>query len=103
MSELAFDETNAFSIINSNGIYFVSTKLITNFENNAIYTKDIENLQLNALRVLRILFSVDKKSYAFKKIFSKVIFEQFVSIGNFRKDLKIYNNLLKTINKLSVS
>jgi hypothetical protein len=102
LSELAFDEINVSSIINSNGLYFIGTKLLVNFEKN-INNKDLRNLQLNALRVLRIIYSVDKKNCNLKKIFSNDILEQFVSIGNFQKDLKNYSNLLHTINHLSAS
>ena len=84
-------------------MYYIGTKLLVINNDKNVNSKDIRNLQLNALRVLRIIYSVDKKSCIFKKIFSNEILEQFVLIGHFRKDLKNYMNLLNTVNHLSAS
>ncbi len=100
MSELAFDESNAYYIMNSNGVYLIANKLFDNKKQNI---KDVRNLQCNALRALRILYSIERKQFYLRKILPMKLFEQFVSIGDFKKDLKSYKLLLGSMNGLSVN
>jgi hypothetical protein len=76
---------NDFNIINSN--------------NN----KDIERLHCNVWRTLRILFITERHRPLIKKIIPFCLFEQFVDIGNYKKDIKLYQPLVESFYKLSVS
>ena len=103
MSELAFNETNSYQIVNTNGVYLVGSKLLVTdsiTENDS--NKEIERLHCNALRALRILFSAERHRSLIKKIIPFQMFEQFVDIENFKKDLKMYQPLVESLNKLTV-
>jgi hypothetical protein len=99
---LAINETNSYHIVNSNGIYLVACKLVITPDQH-FDKKEIENLHSNALRALRILYSIERHKPLLKRLFPMHIFEQFVDIGNFKRDLKPYKVLLDEFYKISVS
>ena len=106
VSELAFNETNSYQIVNTNGVYLVASKLLVSQSssiNETELNKEIERLHCNAWRALRILFSAERHRSLIKKIIPFQILEQFVDIGNFKKDLKIYQPLVESFNKITVN
>ena len=120
VGELAFNETNSYQIVNLNGVYLVLSKLLlsqvnnnnTNSENRVLSNatcsnelernKEIERLHCNVWRTLRLLFSAERHRSLIKKLIPSNMFEQFVDIGNFKKDLKIYQPLVESFYKLNV-
>lgn len=118
IGELAFNETNSYQIVNTNGVYLVASKLLTraapaqssttnsseslvNDNSAESSNKEIERLHCNAWRTLRILFSAERHRSLIKKIIPFNMFEQFVDIGNYKKDLNKYQPLLDSFYKLS--
>ena len=104
MGELAFNETNSYQIVNTNGVYLVASKLLHNETSTCESdepNKDIERLHCNTWRTLRLLFSPERHRSLIKKIIPFNMFEQFVDIGNYKKDLKLYQPLLESFYKLS--
>ncbi len=109
IGELAFNETNSYQIVNTNGVYLVANKLLTrpsNSEQQGLVvgnepSKDLERLQINAWRTLRLLFSAERHRSLIKKIVPASMFEQFVDIGNYKKDLNKYQPLLEAFSRLS--
>ena len=118
MGELAFNETNSYHIVNTNGVYLVANKLLIpsqlsissgggmndstgsrsgEFERN----KDVERLHCNVWRTLRLLFSTERHRSLLKKLIPFSLFEQFVDIGNYKKDLKLYQPLVDSFYKLN--
>lgn len=115
VGELAFNETNSYQIVNSNGVYLVASKLLlsqiyssnSNSENKVSSNelernKEIERLHCNVWRTLRLLFSAERHRSLIKKLIPFNMFEQFVDIGNFKKDLKLYQSLVESFYKLNV-
>lgn len=95
--------------MNTNGVFLVASKLlITRTAHSATenteaeHTKEIERLHCNAWRTLRLMFSAERHRSLIKKIIPFQMFEQFVDIGNYKKDLKLYQHLLESFYKLSV-
>ncbi|CAF0812289.1 unnamed protein product [Brachionus calyciflorus] len=104
LTELAFNETNSYEIVNSNGVYLVSSKLFVTLKtevNSDRNRMELEKLNCNVWRTLRILFSAERHRSLIKKLIPFCIFEQFVDIGNFKKDLKLYQGLVDAFHKIS--
>ena len=113
VGELAFNETNSYQIVNSNGVYLVASKLLLSqlyngssetkaSSNETERNKEIERLHCNVWRTLRLLFSAERHRSLIKKLIPFNMFEQFVDIGNFKKDLKVYQPLVESFYKLNV-
>ena len=121
VGELALDETNSYHIVNSNGVYLVASKLLVNSHNQLSSlsnsssslndssgkndfdrNKDVERLHCNVWRTLRTLFITERHRPLIKKLIPFSIFEQFVDIGNYKKDIKLYQALAESFYKLSV-
>lgn len=108
VGELAFNETNSYQIVNTNGVYLIASKLLisrlsTDNVSEAEHAKEIERLHCNAWRTLRIMFSAERHRSLIKKLIPFNMFEQFVDIGNYKKDLKLYQPLLELFYKLTVN
>jgi NIMA (never in mitosis gene a)-related kinase len=102
VGELAFNETNSYQIVNTNGVYLVASKLLlAQTPDNTANNKEIERLHCNAWRTLRLLFSAERHRSLIKKLMPFSMFEQFVDIGNFKKDIKLYQPLVDSFYKLS--
>ncbi len=61
-----------------------------------------ENIQLQAFRTLRYVFSVERNRKIFKRLFPAEIFELFIDIGHYRKDLEDYKLMVSKFNDLQV-
>ena len=59
--------------------------------------------QANAFRTLRFLFSMERNRRLFKRLFPPDLFEKFIDIGHYKKDLNCYRPLVDMLNSLSVS
>lgn len=104
VSELAFNETNSYHMVNSNGVYLVASKLLMSQSGETTNrNKDLERLHCNVWRALRLLFSAERHRSLIKKLIPFNMFEVFVDIGNFKKDLKLYQPLVDMFYKLTVA
>lgn len=104
IAELAYNETNSYEIVNSNGVYLVSSKLFLTIRSETFdkHKVELEKLNCNVWRTLRILFSAERHRSLIKKIIPFTMFEQFLDIGNFKRDLKLYYCLVDAFQKLTV-
>ena len=59
--------------------------------------------QANAFRSLRFLFSMERNRRLFKRLFPPDLFEMFIDIGHYKRDMAAYRPLVDKINSLSVS
>ena len=126
VGELAFNESNSYQIVNTNGLYLVASKLLLSAQPTAPSSastgnvsgsgsgandqgggfgaaKEMERLHCNVWRTIRLLFSAERHRPLIKKIIPFNMFEQFVDIGNFKKDLRLYQPLVDSFYKLNVS
>jgi len=106
---LAFDETNSYQIVNLNGVYLIASKLLIPpiVNQSSVSTlserkKELDRLYSNVWRALRLLFSTERHRAFIKKIIPFSMFEQFVDVGNYKMDLKLYQPLVDSFYKLSV-
>ncbi|KAM4600415.1 serine/threonine-protein kinase Nek10 [Polymixia lowei] len=88
LTELVLDDTTAHRIVQENGIYVIA-KLI--LPQNTV-PKAI-SLQCYAFRTLRFLFSVERNRHLFKRIFPTDLFELFIDVGHYVRDLTAYEGL----------
>ena len=58
--------------------------------------------QANAFRALRFLFSKERNRRLFKRVFPPDMFEMFIDIGHYNRDISAYKPLVKKINSLGV-
>ena len=59
--------------------------------------------QTNAFRTLRFLFSMERNRRLFKRLFPPDLFEMFIDIGHYKRELEAYHSLVEKINTISVS
>ena len=99
LTELSYDYTNGQTIIERNGIFILAMLL---FPDNDEYFRleKFVHLEKNVFRTLRYLFSVNKNRDQCRRLFPTQIFEQFLSIGNFQRDLNAYRLVTETWNSI---
>ncbi|XP_047137318.1 serine/threonine-protein kinase Nek10 isoform X2 [Hydra vulgaris] len=61
-----------------------------------------EQLQKNAFRTLRFLFSMERNRQLFKRLFPAELFEKFIDVGHYQRDLNSYNGLVTYVNQLTL-
>ncbi|XP_023249198.1 serine/threonine-protein kinase Nek10 [Seriola lalandi dorsalis] len=88
LTELSLDDTSAHHIVQENGIYIIA-KLILPPKSGAKVT----SLQCYAFRTLRFLFSVERNRHLFKRLFPTDLFELFIDVGHYVRDLTAYEGL----------
>ncbi|RXM31906.1 Serine/threonine-protein kinase Nek10, partial [Acipenser ruthenus] len=57
--------------------------------------------QCYAFRALRFLFSMERNRHLFKRLFSAEMFEMFIDIGHYVRDITAYENLVAIFNTFS--
>ncbi len=59
--------------------------------------------QANAFRALRFLFCKERNRKLFKRIFPPDVFETFIDVGHYNRDITAYTQLVAKTNTLDVS
>uniref|UniRef100_A0A7N8Y9Y0 Serine/threonine-protein kinase Nek10 n=1 Tax=Mastacembelus armatus TaxID=205130 RepID=A0A7N8Y9Y0_9TELE len=88
LTELSLDDTSAHHIVQENGVYIIA-KLILPQNSGA----NVTSLQCYAFRTLRFLFSVERNRHLFKRLFPTDLFELFIDVGHYVRDLTAYEGL----------
>nr|XP_046256432.1 serine/threonine-protein kinase Nek10 isoform X2 [Scatophagus argus] len=88
LTELSLDDTSAHHIVQENGVYIIA-KLILPQNSGAM----VASLQGYAFRTLRFLFSVERNRHLFKRLFPTDLFELFIDVGHYVRDLAAYEGL----------
>ena len=57
---------------------------------------------MSAFRTLRFLFSMERNRRMFKQLFPAELFEMFIDVGHYNKDLKAYKQVVDKLNSLPV-
>ncbi|XP_052653706.1 serine/threonine-protein kinase Nek10 isoform X2 [Harpia harpyja] len=81
----------------ANGIYTIAKLILPNKERNAEKTS---LLQCYAFRALRFLFSMERNRHIFKRLFPTDLFEIFIDIGHYVRDISAYEQLVSKLNLL---
>ncbi|NWX48313.1 NEK10 kinase, partial [Steatornis caripensis] len=97
ITELVLNETNAYQVVQANGIYTIAKLILPNQKRNA---EKANLLQRYALRALRFLFSMERNRRIFKRLFPTDLFEIFIDIGHYVRDISAYEELVSKLNLL---
>ncbi|XP_062841367.1 serine/threonine-protein kinase Nek10 isoform X2 [Trichomycterus rosablanca] len=94
ITELVLDDTAAHHVVQENGVYIISKLILPQGPKAA-------SLQFYAFRTLRFLFSMERNRHLFKRLFTPELFEMFIDIGHYVRDIAAYEPLQEKINLLS--
>ncbi|XP_075561482.1 serine/threonine-protein kinase Nek10 isoform X1 [Pelecanus crispus] len=97
ITELVLNETNAYQVVQANGIYTIAKLILPKKERNA---EKANLLQCYAFRALRFLFSMERNRHIFKRLFPTDLFEIFIDIGHYVRDISAYEELVSKLNLL---
>ncbi|KAM4856027.1 serine/threonine-protein kinase Nek10 isoform X3 [Urocitellus parryii] len=97
LTELALNDTNAHQVVQENGVYTIAKLILPNKQKNAAKTN---LLQCYAFRALRFLFSMERNRPLFKRLFPTDLFEMFIDIGHYVRDISAYGELVSKLNLL---
>nr|XP_060494476.1 serine/threonine-protein kinase Nek10 isoform X7 [Panthera onca] len=97
LTELVLNDTNAHQVVQENGIYTIAKLILPNKQKNAAKTN---LLQCYAFRALRFLFSMERNRPLFKRLFPTDLFEIFIDIGHYVRDISAYEELVSKLNLL---
>uniref|UniRef100_A0A2I3N834 NIMA related kinase 10 n=1 Tax=Papio anubis TaxID=9555 RepID=A0A2I3N834_PAPAN len=99
LTELVLNDTNAHQVVQENGVYTIAKLILPNKQKNAAKTN---LLQCYAFRALRFLFSMERNRPLFKRLFPTDLFEIFIDIGHYVRDISAYEELVSKLNLLVV-
>ncbi|XP_075937216.1 serine/threonine-protein kinase Nek10 [Anarhichas minor] len=88
LTELCLDDTSAHHIVQENGVYIISKLILP--QNSG---PKVTSLQCYAFRTLRFLFSVERNRHLFKRLVPTDLFELFIDVGHYVRDLAAYEGL----------
>eukprot|EP00076_Gallus_gallus_P017549 XP_015137277.2 serine/threonine-protein kinase Nek10 [Gallus gallus] len=97
ITELVLNDTNAYQVVQANGIYIIAKLILPDKERNA---EKAYLLQCYAFRALRFLFSMERNRHIFKRLFPTDLFEIFIDIGHYVRDISAYEELVSKLNLL---
>ncbi|XP_069770121.1 serine/threonine-protein kinase Nek10 isoform X2 [Narcine bancroftii] len=100
LTELVLNDTNAQQVVQGNGIYVIGKLILPNKERNA---PKADTLQGYAFRALRFLFSMERNRQLFKRLFPSKVFEMFIDVGHYARDIRAYESLVNKLNSLPVN
>lgn len=101
LTELVVNDTNGQQIVQSNGIYLLGLLILPQETSSADEAATVDHLQRSAFRALRFLFSMERNRQLFKRLFPADLFEKFIDIGHYVRDLNAYKPLVDKISTLS--
>uniref|UniRef100_A0A671ENH6 Serine/threonine-protein kinase Nek10 n=1 Tax=Rhinolophus ferrumequinum TaxID=59479 RepID=A0A671ENH6_RHIFE len=97
LTELVLNDTNAHQVVQENGVYTIAKLILPNKQKNAAKTN---LLQCYAFRALRFLFSMERNRPLFKRLFPTDLFEVFIDVGHYVRDISAYEELVSKLNLL---
>ncbi|XP_042160507.1 serine/threonine-protein kinase Nek10 isoform X2 [Oncorhynchus tshawytscha] len=90
LTELVLDDTTAHQVVQENGVYVIAILILPQSFRNG--PKAI-SLQCYAFRTLRFLFSMECNRHLFKRLFPTDLFELFIDVGHYVRDITVYEAL----------
>ncbi|KAL2084440.1 hypothetical protein ACEWY4_019958 [Coilia grayii] len=95
VTELVLDDATAHHVIQENGIYIIAKLILPQAGPKG------SSLQCYAFRTLRFLFSIERNRHLFKKLFPSDLFEMFIDIGHYVRDITVYEALQEKVSKFT--
>ncbi|XP_077382191.1 serine/threonine-protein kinase Nek10 isoform X2 [Festucalex cinctus] len=96
LTELSLEDSCAHHIVQENGIYILAKLILP--QNSA---RKVSSLQCYAFRALRFLFSVERNRHHFKRLFPTDLYELFIDVGHYVRDLEAYEGLQIKVSQYS--
>ncbi|KAF7662268.1 hypothetical protein LDENG_00239160 [Lucifuga dentata] len=88
LTELSLDDASARHVVQENGVYIIAKLILPQSTG-----PKAASLQCYAFRTLRFLFSVERNRHLFKRLFPTDLFELFIDVGHYVRDLLAYQGL----------
>ncbi|XP_075902979.1 serine/threonine-protein kinase Nek10 isoform X7 [Nelusetta ayraudi] len=88
LTELSLDDASAHHIVQENGVYVIAKLILAGHSG-----PKVASLQCYAFRTLRFLFSVERNRHLFKRLFPTDLFEMFIDVGHYVRDIAAYQGL----------
>uniref|UniRef100_A0A8P4GHX8 NIMA-related kinase 10 n=1 Tax=Dicentrarchus labrax TaxID=13489 RepID=A0A8P4GHX8_DICLA len=88
LTELSLDDTSAHHIVQENGVYIIAKLILP--QNSG---PKVTSLPCYVFRTLRFLFSMERNRHLFKRLFPTDLFELFIDVGHYVRDLTAYERL----------
>ncbi|KAM7451535.1 Serine/threonine-protein kinase Nek10 [Porites harrisoni] len=101
LTELVVNDTNGQQIVQSNGIYLLGLLILPQETSSSEEAATVEHLQKSAFRALRFLFSMERNRQLFKRLFPPDLFEKFIDVGHYVRELNSYKVLVDKISALT--
>ncbi|XP_072009704.1 serine/threonine-protein kinase Nek10 isoform X3 [Engystomops pustulosus] len=99
LTELVLDDTNTHQVVQENGVYIIGMLILPSRQHDCIKSK-CTMLQCYAFRALRFLFSMERNRDLFKRFFPPDLFEMFIDIGHYIREISAYEDLVSKLNSL---
>ncbi|XP_071811939.1 serine/threonine-protein kinase Nek10-like isoform X2 [Apostichopus japonicus] len=100
LTQLILNDTNAQLIVQNNGIYSIGMLIFPTKTAKSQDAKAVYNLQKNAFRALRFLFSMERNRRLFKRLFSPDLFAVFIDVGHYTMEIEAYSSVVDKLNSL---
>uniref|UniRef100_A0A8C8S6B7 Serine/threonine-protein kinase Nek10 n=1 Tax=Pelusios castaneus TaxID=367368 RepID=A0A8C8S6B7_9SAUR len=97
ITELVLNDTNAHQVVQENGVYIIAKLILPSKQRNAVKAN---LLQCYAFRALRFLFSMERNRHLFKRLFPSELFEIFIDVGHYVRNISRYEELVSKLNSL---
>ncbi|XP_033116019.1 serine/threonine-protein kinase Nek10-like isoform X3 [Anneissia japonica] len=101
LTELVLNDSNAQQLVQNNGIYYVGVLIFPQTTSNVEEGSAVINLQQHAFRALRFLFSMERNRQLFKRLFPPELFEMFIDVGHYEKEMGKYKPIVEKLNSLA--
>jgi len=102
ITELVLNDSNAQHIVTANGVHLLGKMIFPIHTTIAEDSAAAANLQKSAFRALRFLFSMERNRQLFKRLLPPLLFEKFIDVGHYVKDLDAYTVLVDKLNDLPI-
>ncbi|XP_071485306.1 serine/threonine-protein kinase Nek10-like [Diadema antillarum] len=100
LTELVHNDTNAQQIVQDNGTYIVGMLIFPHKASTKAEKEAAQTLQKNSFRTLRFLFSMERNRRLFKRLFPPDLFECFIDVGHYQRDINAYKPLVEKLSGL---
>ncbi|XP_043118026.1 serine/threonine-protein kinase Nek10 isoform X2 [Puntigrus tetrazona] len=97
ITELVLDDTTAHNVVQENGVYIIGKLILP----QNLQDPQAKSLQCYAFRALRFLFSMERNRHHFKRLFPPELFEMFIDVGHYVRDITAYEPLQEKMAVLS--
>ncbi|KAJ8290649.1 hypothetical protein GJAV_G00015830 [Gymnothorax javanicus] len=94
LTELVLDDSTAHHVVEENGVYTIGKLILPRESQTGLKAKSV---QCYAFRALRFLFSRERNRHLFKRLFPANLFEMFIDVGHYVRDITAYEALQQKV------